>query len=417
MIPEKMFHQILMLGDAWEVERVEYREAAKQVRIQIRETPSLWAKESCPCCNATEVGGYDHAPEREWRHLPVCQLETVIGCALPRGQCRKCQGVYTVKAAWEGRSKHFTQEFEGFALTLMREMPVSKAGEILMVSDQRLWRMLFAHVDAARAELSLEDVVWIGADEMNRRKGHNYVTVFADLVARRVVYATEGKDAETFERFAAELLEHNGHPKAITQVAIDMSAAYAKGVRENLGNAQVVYDKFHVVQHAVEACDRVRAAETRLGPEEQDKLSKTRWLFRKNPENWTTKESDRWKSLARERCATGLAYEMRLVLQDIYRCSTMGRARQKFRDWCSWVHELAAEVGELLTPMRKVAEMVESHQEGILAHWKQGLTTAFMEGLNSLFSAVKRKARGYRSSEYLIAMLYFVAGKLLIPSY
>jgi transposase len=55
--------------------------------------------------------------------------------------------------------------------------------------------------------------------------------------------------------------------------------------------------------------------------------------------------------------------------------------------------------------------------EGILAHWTQGLTTAFMEGLNSLVSAVKRKARGYRTVEYMTTMLYFVAGKLTLPCY
>ena len=62
-------------------------------------------------------------------------------------------------------------------------------------------------------------------------------------------------------------------------------------------------------------------------------------------------------------------------------------------------------------------QMVTRHLEGILGHWQQGLTTAFLEGLNSLFSATKRKARGYRSTEYQIAMLYFVAGKLEIPYY
>jgi transposase len=67
--------------------------------------------------------------------------------------------------------------------------------------------------------------------------------------------------------------------------------------------------------------------------------------------------------------------------------------------------------------MVKMADMVERHMEGILAHWKKGLTTAFLEGLNSLFSATKRKARGYKSSVYQIAMLYFVAGKLTIPCY
>jgi transposase len=72
-----------------------------------------------------------------------------------------------------GRGRALTQEFEAFALTLMREMPVRKAGEILGETDQKLWRALFAHVDAAWAELSWENVVWVGADEMNRKKGHN----------------------------------------------------------------------------------------------------------------------------------------------------------------------------------------------------------------------------------------------------
>jgi transposase len=67
--------------------------------------------------------------------------------------------------------------------------------------------------------------------------------------------------------------------------------------------------------------------------------------------------------------------------------------------------------------MRKAADMVERHLEGILAHWRKGLTTVFLEGLNSLFSATKRKARGYCSVEYQTAMLCFVAGKLDIPYY
>ena len=67
--------------------------------------------------------------------------------------------------------------------------------------------------------------------------------------------------------------------------------------------------------------------------------------------------------------------------------------------------------------MRKAAAMVERHLEGILGRWQQGLITAFLEGLNSLFPATKRKARGYRSSEYQIATPYFIAGKLEIPYY
>jgi transposase len=81
----------------------------------------------------------------------------------------------------------------------------------------------------------------------------------------------------------------------------------------------------------------------------------------------------------------------------------------------AWRDAYAALTSGLLEPMRQAADMVEWHSEGILAHWQQGLTTAFLEGLNSLFSATKRKARGNRSVEYQTALLYFVAGNLEIP--
>jgi transposase len=418
MIPERMFHQILMLGEGWAVERVEYQEAAQQVRIAVRETAALWAKAVCPHCQRAEVSGYDHVPERQWRHLPVCHLQTWIACALPRGRCRQCQAVFQVPAPWEGRSKHFTQEFEGFALTLMREMPVSKAGEILSVTDQRLWRMLLAHVEAAHTQLSMEEVIWIGADEMSGRKGHEYLTVFADLVKRRVLYATEGKDAATWERFAAELLKHNGHPKAVTQAAIDMSPAYVKGVRENFANAEMVFDKFHVIQTANEGVEAVRRLETAQASWARGQLAGSQWIFRKNPGRHTAGETERLAAMDWRRLRTVVAYQMRLILQDIYKGAEVAGAREEFLLWVRWVKETARRRGgELLAPMVKVAAMVEKHLAGILGHWKAGLTTAFLEGLNSLFSATKRKARGYRTTRHLIAMLYFVAGKLRIPCY
>ena len=126
---------------------------------------------------------------------------------------------------------------------------------------------------------------------MYRRKGHNYLTVFADLVAKRVLFATSGKDASVWAAFAEELLRHNGHPKAIQHLAIDMSAAYAKGVSNNLGNAQVVYDKFHVIQNVVEACDQVRKAESRADNGRQDRLDRPPWLWLKNRGNWTEKDT------------------------------------------------------------------------------------------------------------------------------
>ena len=146
-------------------------------------------------------------------------------------------------------------------------------------------------------------------------------------------------------------------------------------------------------------------------------LKASRWLFRKNPGNLTKKQAQDLESLDLKNLATGVAYQMRLNFQQVYRSRNEETARKHFLKWTKWVKRKVSKMGALLIPMAKVAKSVEKHLEGILAHWKQGLTTAFMEGLNSVFSAVKRKARGYRSSAYMITMLYFVDGKLRIPTH
>jgi transposase len=109
---------------------------------------------------------------------------------------------------------------------------------------------------------------------------------------------------------------------------------------------------------------------------------------------------------------------MRLVLQDIYRSADATTARHRFKVWCRWVRWVARSYKDgMFTSMLTLARTVKVHLAGILAHWKWGITNAFMEGLNSVFSGTKRKARGFRSTPHLITMLYFTAGKLRFPQF
>ena len=90
--------------------------------------------------------------------------------------------------------------------------------------------------------------------------------------------------------------------------------------------------------------------------------------------------------------ATAQACQMRLNFQEIYRSRTARGARKKLAQRCARVRRRAGEAGRLLAPTVKAADMVERRLEGILTRREGGLTTAFPEGLNSVFSAVKRKA-------------------------
>src|SRR5688572_2794090 len=114
MTPEKVFHQMLGLGNEWEVASCQFESANDLVTLQIRETPGFWSSCRCPDCHS-EVICYDHTEEMVWRHLNVFEHQCEIHCRLPRAQCRTCQRTHRVHPPWEGLSKHFTSSFEALA--------------------------------------------------------------------------------------------------------------------------------------------------------------------------------------------------------------------------------------------------------------------------------------------------------------
>jgi Transposase len=94
---------------------------------------------------------------------------------------------------------------------------------------------------------------------------HDYITLAADARQRRVLAVTEGRQPKSVAAIAAELAEHGCPTEQIAPVSIDMSPAFIKGCTEQLPNARITFDKFHVVWHATAAVDKMRRA-TRTWP-------------------------------------------------------------------------------------------------------------------------------------------------------
>lgn len=118
----------------------------------------------------------------------------------------------------------------------------------------------------------------MSADELNRRQGHNHLTVFADLVPKRDRFSAPGKDASFWETFAADLLLHNGHPKATQHVALNMLATYARSVSFDFANALLLYDQFYAIQNVGEACNQVLKPESRGDSGKRDRLEPPSWM-------------------------------------------------------------------------------------------------------------------------------------------
>ena len=128
----------------------------------------------------------------------------------------------------------------------------------------------------------------VGMDETSRRRGHNYVSLFVDLDSPRVLFATDGKDASTVKRFKQDLIAHGGDPSSIEEMCCDMSPAFISGVEKQFPEAQLTFDKFHVMKIINDAVDQVRREEINDRPE----LKGTRYIWLKNQTNLKESQSD-----------------------------------------------------------------------------------------------------------------------------
>jgi transposase len=134
-----------------------------------------------------------------------------------------------------------------------------------------------------------------------------------------VLFATPGKDRSTWEKLVEALGAHNSHPRAITEVSIDMRPAYIAGVNENLGDqAGKNFDKFHVIMHATISADETRRVEKRLANKpDRERLKESRWGLLKNPVHHTTNQALKNAGLLKTNLTRVKGQQMRLIFQKL----------------------------------------------------------------------------------------------------
>jgi transposase len=393
-----LFQLALGLTSPWYVTACHFDAEARRLDIEI--DFQRGGRFSCPDCARAGCPVHDTV-DKQWRHLDFFQHQAFLHARTPRIACPDC-GVRLADVPWARPGSGFTLLFEALAMTLMTAMPVAAAARLLGEHDTRMWRILHHWVEEARERADYADVKRLAIDETAARRGHDYVSLFVDIDARRVLYVADGRSAETVAEFADDLESHNGDASHIKQVCIDMSGAFIKGVSENLTEAEITFDKFHAVKLVNDAVDTVRRQESKARPE----LKRSRYLWLKNEASLSADSRSQLASLTRLHLKTARAYQLRLAFQEIYQQPSQPWGELFLDRWYSWA------IRSRLEPIKDAARTIIKHRHGILAWFHSRIANGLIEGINSLVQAAKAKARGYRSTRTLKAIIYLIAGKL-----
>lgn len=394
-----LFQIALGLAPPWEVTSSDFDPVAK--RLDITLSFPRGSTFACPDCGQVKLPIHDTA-EKSWRHLNFFQHEAYLTAKVPRVKCPDC-GVRLVAIPWARSGSGFTLLFEAMIMTLAKAMPVKTIGSFVNEHDTRLWRVIHHYVDMARANADHSEVSSVGVDETSSKKGHNYVSLFVDIDERKVLFATEGKDASTVKRFRDDLIEHNGIPDNIREMCSDMSPAFIKGINDQFQQAEITFDKFHIMKVLNEAVDQVRRQEQKERPE----LKGSRYLWLKNPAKFTMAQFNTLKDLTFKNInlKTSKAFQIKLNFQELFE-QPPALAEAYLKKWYFWATHSRIE------PIKQAAYTIKRHWDGVLRWFQSEITNALLEGLNSLIQAAKARARGYRTIRNLITIIYLIGAKL-----
>lgn len=403
MITRRLFELALHINDPWYIEDIQFNSEDKRLDIHIDfHKGSVFHYESEEENITGDYKAYD-TQFKEWRHLNFFEHECYLHARVPRVKIDD-DIIRLISPPWSGINNGFTMLFEALVLQLASHMPVHTVSQIIKTSDYKIWSMLERYVNLALSKNDYSQLTAIGMDETSKRKGHDYITLFVDLLKKRTIFITEGKGHETVEAFVNDLLKHNGDSQKITDVSCDMSPAFIKGVKEHLPEAKITFDRFHVMKILNTAVDEVRRQESKV----ESLLKGSRYIFLKNESNLTSKQRKQREelSISKLNLKSIRALHLRENFQEIYKAQTEEQFERLLKKWYFWATHSRIE------PIKQAAYTIRRHWEGVLQWKKSCINNGLLEGLNSLIQAAKAKARGFRNNRYFKIIAFLITGKL-----
>ena len=194
----KLFESALGIAAPWSVTAVEFDEAARVLTVLVDFQPG----------SRFAISGHEgehpvhDTVTKTYRHLNFFQHECHLQVRTPRVTLPN-GSVRLVEPDFAGRLSGFTLLFEALILMLAQQMPFAAVARIVGESAHRVMAVCERYVHIALGLADFSEVKALAIDETSRARGHDYITLAADAIKRRVLFVTEGRDAKTIEALAS----------------------------------------------------------------------------------------------------------------------------------------------------------------------------------------------------------------------
>ena len=356
--------------------------------------------------------GYDRQCERRFEFIPFWGIKVFLLYAPRRVNCDSC-GVKVEHMPWAVGKRSITVNYAWYLAEWSRRMSWQEVAEAFRTT----WYHVFCSVEMAvtwgRERQDLSDIVSIGVDEIQWKKGHKYATVVyqIDNGRKRLLWVGEHRKIKTLIRFFRWLGKERS--KKLQNVCSDMWRPYLKVIKKKAPNAINILDRYHVMAKISTAIDKVRAEETRQMKADglEPLLTNSRFILLKRPENLTEKQEVKLAELVQYNLKSIRAYLLKEDFQQFWEYVSPYFAGKFLDAWCTRTMRSQIE------PMKKIAKTLRNHRE-LLMNWfkaKGMLSSGVVEGFNNKAKLTMRKSYGFRTFRGLEIALCHAMGDLPVP--
>ena len=371
----------------------EINEEAKTLKLWVRRKRGN-RKLVCSGCGRKLGEVYD-TYEREVRDLPCFEFRTTVVVELYRVRCPDC-GIKTEKVPQLPSKAPFSKRFEEAVGLACESAAVRRVARQFGLAASTVRAMDLRYLKRWAGSRRKPALRHMGIDEIYLGKKQKFLTVVSNLETGEPLWMGPERKKETLDEFFSQQVSAFQR-SAIRAACVDMWEPYRQSLEQWVPQCQIIYDKFHILQHASAAVDEVRRAEFfRKGGRAREIVKGKRWLLLSSWVHLDRKKKQQLNQLFALNRKLLKAYLLKESLARLWNYTYEGAMLRYLQGWIDQLR------WQRLKPMEKLAKMLLDHLEGILNYCRTKIPMGVVEAVNGNIKSVLRRGRGYRDLNYLL---------------